>query len=366
MLSSSLANAESAPNSCHLMIKKILPLHEVNFPVTLAPMVGLSHVVLREIVHSYMPEEAQTIWPTEMLSSRRLIAQKVGATPETIKHDEDELLVPQILGNEERFIAGASERLEDWGARGIDINMGCPVKKALRHNYGVALMGDPDYAAEVVSMAVRNTNLPVSVKFRAGSQNDPKVLLNFAQKIEGAGAAWVTLHPRTAEQKRKGKADWSQIKLLKKELSIPVIGNGDIQEADDILRMLGETNCDQVMVGRALTVRPWLMWQVGESLGFKNPKGLSTSAPRDGESEAYEYGKVVLKFLNLSFKYFEKEAALKRFRFFLRVSHPWLNFGHQLVKIAHKHAELETLNESISEFFSKPGLFLSEHTELSY
>lgn len=348
------------------MNNSLLPLSEVNFPATMAPMVGLSHVVLREIVHSYMPANARTIWPTEMLSSRRLMTQNLGATPETVTHEADHLLVPQILGNEERFIAGAAQRLEAWGARGIDINMGCPVRKALRHNYGVALMGDPAYAAEVVSMAVRNSKLPVSVKFRAGEQHDPGVLLRFAQGIENAGAAWVTLHPRTAAQKRKGKADWSQIKLLKKELSIPVIGNGDIQVVGDILRMLDETDCNQVMIGRALTVRPWLMWQLGEKLGLEAPLNRTGAAPNDGESEAYEYGRVVLQFLDLSLKYFELEAALKRFRFFLRVSHPWLNFGHHMLKIAHKHNPPEVIREQLEAFFSKPGLLLSQHTELSY
>lgn len=342
------------------------PLREVNLPLTLAPMVGLSHVVLREIVHSYLPAGAKTLWPTEMLSSRRLMVQRPGSTPETLTHEREELLVPQILANEERFIIAAMEKLEKWGVSGVDINMGCPVRKALRHNYGVALMGDPEYACEVVRIACKSTKLPVSVKFRAGEQNDREVLMRFAGGIEQAGASWVTLHPRTAQQKRKGNADWTQIKMLKQNLSIPVIGNGDIQVVEDVLRMLDETDCDLVMVGRALTVRPWMLWQLGEKLGFPPPVGRSGFAPNDTESEAYEYGKVVLEFTRLSFKYFDQSAALKRLRFFIRVSHPWLNFGHQLVKIVHKNDQQEFLQEELSNFFSKPGLILSKHTELSY
>lgn len=348
------------------MTLKNFPLSEVNLPITLAPMVGLSHVVLREIVHSYLPMGAKTLWPTEMLSSRRLMVQRPGSTPETLTHEREELLVPQILANEERFIIAAMDKLEKWGVSGVDINMGCPVKKALRHNYGVALMGDPEYACEVVRMACKNTKLPVSVKFRAGEQNNPEVLMRFAGGIEQAGASWVTLHPRTAEQKRKGSADWAQIKMLKQNLSIPVIGNGDIQVVEDAERMLSETGCDLVMVGRALTVRPWMLWQLGERLRFAPPEGRTGSAPSDTESEAYEYGRVVLEFNRLAFKYFDQNAALKRLRFFIRVSHPWLNFGHQLVKIVHKNDNQVALHEQLSEFFSKPGLVLSKHTELSY
>ncbi len=295
-----------------------------------------------------------------------MMVQKLGTTPETLLHPKEELLVPQILANEERFIIHSMQKLEEWGVSGVDINMGCPVRKALRHNYGVALMGDPEYASEVVRIACQNTKLPVSVKFRAGQQNNPDILLRFAKGIEAAGASWVTLHPRTAEQKRKGKADWAQIKLLKKELSIPVIGNGDIQVVEDVERMLNETNCDLVMVGRSLTVRPWMLWQLGERLGFAPPPGRTGSAPDDIESEAYEYGRVVLAFTNLAFKYFDQAAALKRLRFFIRVSHPWLNFGHSLVKIVHKSDVKEDIYEAISEFFSKPGLILSRHTDLSY
>src|SRR5665213_1694659 len=185
---------------------------KVNFPVCLAPMVGLSHVALRLMVKRYLPEGAITPWPTEMLSSWKLPREILGETVETFRDADEYPLVPQILGNEEGPIAESVRRLVDWGAAGIDINMGCPVKKALRHNYGVALMGDPEYASEVVRMTVRNSKVPVSVKLRAGIQKDMEFLLRFTKGLEDAGAAWITLHPRVGEQKRRGAADWSQIR----------------------------------------------------------------------------------------------------------------------------------------------------------
>ncbi|MFN9067162.1 MAG: tRNA-dihydrouridine synthase, partial [Bdellovibrionales bacterium] len=123
------------------------------------------------LVQSYMPKDAVVPWPTEMLNSRKLPNEKVGFTPETKRHESENFLMPQILGNQENYIHDSIQLLENWGARGIDINMGCPVEKALRHNYGVALMGDSSYAAAVVGMARRSTKLPVSVKLRAADSD---------------------------------------------------------------------------------------------------------------------------------------------------------------------------------------------------
>lgn len=253
---------------------------KVNFPLCLAPMVGLTHVAMRELMREYMPANAFTIWPTEMLNSRRLPYENLQTTPETMRAEFEPGLVPQILGNEEQPIADSVKRLIEWGAEGIDINMGCPVQKALKHNYGVALMGDPDYAAEVVRMTVKNSSVPVSVKLRAvGSNKEFKELLNFVLKLREAGASWVCLHPRTAAQKRRGQADWEQIKQLHRAVDFPVIGNGDVQTVEDALNMLTETGCDMAMSGRGLAARPWMLWQLGEELGFATPLGKRGRGP---------------------------------------------------------------------------------------
>ena len=213
------------------MLERPILRGRVNFPVCLAPMVGLTHGALRRVVRRYQPLGAQTIWPTEMLSSWKLPHQSLGETPETLLFESEDGLVPQILGNEAEPIRKSIQALKNWGAQGIDINMGCPVKKALRHNYGVALMGDPKYAAEVVSMAKTDQDLPVSVKLRSGFQSDPNYLKEFVQGLEAAGAEWITLHPRLAGEKRRGEADWSEVGELRAHLKCAVIGNGDIQTA---------------------------------------------------------------------------------------------------------------------------------------
>jgi len=318
-------------------------------------MVGMSHVALRLLVQHYTPQGAFTPWPTEMLSTWRLPREVLGETAETLRGDEAPL-VPQILGNEERPIAESVVKLVEWGAQGIDINMGCPVKKALRHNYGVALMGDPEYAAEVVRMTVRHARVPVSVKLRAGLQNDESFLIRFVLGLESAGAAWITLHPRLGEQKRRGRADWTQIRRVRESVTIPVIGNGDVQCAEDVLSMLEITGCDSVMVGRALAARPWMMWQVAEQIGFAGgvaPAGFEgRSAPQTPEAEGAEYGQALLYFLQMLERYFEFEPGFVRLKFHLRMTVGWLEFGHALMAKCSRAKSFEELNGMVREFFA--------------
>jgi len=313
--------------------------------VYLAPMVGLTHLALRKVVAQYVPEGQSMLWPTEMLSSWRIPKEVLGSSFETLKGPEETHICPQILGNEEEPIRISVQKLEDWGATAIDINMGCPVTKALRHNYGVALMGDLDYAARVVEVTVKSTKLPVSVKLRAGLQNDLEYLLRFVKALENAGAAWITLHPRVAGLKRRGRADWSQIQKVKAHLSIPVIGNGDVESVGDYLRMKSETGCDGVMIGRALAAKPWLVEQIARS----------EDLPRDPYWEGAEYGRNLM----LLIQYLEEadlsyESLQKKLSFYVRMTHMWLDFGHQLNSISTKSKNLEELREGVFKFFESP------------
>ena len=342
----------------------------VNFPVCLAPMVGLSHVALRQVVRSYLPAGAKTIWPTEMLNSRRLPFEDLAKTPEAMRAQDETGLVPQILGNQECHIRPSVLRLQEWGAEGIDINMGCPVEKALRHNYGVALMGDASYAADVVRMTVNSSRLPVSVKLRAvdtaesATNAEPEHLLKFVGGLVAAGASWITLHPRTPAQKRRGHADWQQIRFLKEQLACPVIGNGDVQTSADVHRMREETRCDAVMVGRGLVARPWLLWQVGEDLGWPPPLGLEGRlAPRTPSEEAHECLQVLMHLLPLMESHFGADLALRKFRFHVRCMEPWLNFGHSLYSLVHKQKTIPDILAHLPGFFSQ-GVEMVPRTDL--
>jgi tRNA-dihydrouridine synthase B len=339
----------------------------VNFPVCLAPMVGLTHVALRLVVRDYLPAGAFTLWPTEMLNSRRIPDEDLSTTPSAMRAPSETGLVPQILGNDETFISRSVKKLIEWGAEGIDINMGCPVQKALKHNYGVALMGDPDYAAEVVRMTVKHSSVPVSVKLRAGTQSDFEYLTRFVLGLRQAGVSWISLHPRTAAQKRRGSADWEQIRKLRELVDFPIIGNGDIQTAEDVFAMLEQTGCDLTMAGRALAARPWMLWQVGEQLGFSAPSGADELSlgvldaetglrrpPRDSIEEGAEYGKCLLKLIRLSQEYFGDDLALRKVRFYVRTTSVWLLFGHSLVSLSMKAKTLAEFETGVQKFFSGP------------
>ncbi|MCM2323425.1 MAG: tRNA-dihydrouridine synthase family protein [Oligoflexia bacterium] len=326
--------------------------HHAPFPLLLAPMVGLTHFVVRKALQEYLPPGRRSLWPTEMLNSRRIPSQHVGQSIETRFDDHEAGLCPQLLGNEEGFIRDSIVKLRDWGARAIDINMGCPVKKALRHNYGVALMGDPDYAAEITAIAVKYAGeLPVSVKLRAAAppkepqsdptsvEPDPEFLKDFCLKIQEAGASWITLHPRTAVQQRKGSADWSQIASLKQVMRIPVIGNGDVQTLEDAERMFEQTGCDRVMIGRALVAKPWLLSAAG--------------APpvEDPLLSGANYGKFLSRVLELSREHYPEPLGVRRFRYLANFGSPYLEYGHHFYSSLTSTDSYDGLRGRLTGFF---------------
>ena len=315
-------------------------------PVMLAPMVGLTHYAVRRGVQGFLPEGAKVLWPTEMLNSRRVPSQHVNEAPEINFMDHSWGLCPQLLANEEEFIRLSVPRLESWGASAIDINMGCPVEKALKHNYGVALMGDPAYAREVVRMTVKHARVPVSVKLRAGLQGqDFEDLLGFVDGLMEAGAAWVTIHPRTAEQKRKGAADWNLIKRLKRALpehsgrKVEIIGNGDVQCHEDILRMFEESECDRVMVGRALIAKPWL---------------IRNEPDPDLSEQGAQYGRFLLSVLSEMRAHYPFDAGARRMKFLVVWGKPWVEFGEYLQGRIQASASYDAMEAAIRSFFSQP------------
>ena len=330
--------------------------HRVDFPILVAPMVGISHVAFRALVRSYLPAGCSTLLFTEMLSSRRLPSERVGSTPLTYVMEGGETdLVPQLLANEERFISESVKKLEAISPAGIDINMGCPVKQALSHNWGVALMGDIGYASGVVSMARRHVVQPLSVKMRSGLTENLPYLLDFIRAMEGAGADWVTLHPRIQPQGRRGRASWEAIGKARDAVRIPVVGNGDVQTADDVLAMRSDTGCDAVMVARAANARPWIFWQIGETLGFPPPAGRAgESAPRTPEEEGREYGHALLYFVDQLEKWFTPEEGMRRLRFFVAWGHRWLPFGHHLWAQMTKAKDLASARSALERFFLHP------------
>jgi tRNA-dihydrouridine synthase B len=327
----------------------------VDFPFFSAPMVGISNLAFRSLLRRYRPSGVRSLAFTEMLSSRRLPTERLGDRPETSFDPAEDDLVPQIAGSEPRFLEASIGKLAAMKPVALDVNMGCPVAHALRRDWGVALMADPKRAEEVVRSCVRHAPWPVSVKIRTGFADDPERLVDFARMLEGAGAAWITVHPRTAAAKRRGRARWHYIARVRDAVAIPVVGNGDVQTAEDAFALLRQTGCDGVMVGRASLGRPWIFWQIAEAIGLPAPAGRTAgSAPRSGDAEAREAGSAILALLDEVSGRFSPADAFDRLRYYLRWASLWLPFGHELMRRVGRAGQLAPARLEIEDFFARP------------
>lgn len=227
---------------------------EFENPFILAPMAGITDSTFRLLCR----EMGCSLSYSEMVSAKALY-YKDKNTERLLKVTEEELPIAyQVFGSEPEVLAFAADRLREEKNCILDINMGCPVPKVVKNGEGSALMKDPALIRELVSAAVKHAGKPVTVKMRLGWNDENINVIECAGEAEAAGAAAVAVHGRTREQYYSGKADWGWIKEVKKQLSIPVIGNGDIFKAEDALRMMDETGCDMVMVGRGALGNPWI------------------------------------------------------------------------------------------------------------
>lgn len=168
----------------------------------------------------------------------------------------------QLFGEDPAFMGKATEILNSYHPDIIDINMGCPVPKVVNPGGGSALMKTPELAADIVRACVKVANCPVTVKFRAGWDDEHINAVEFAKLTEQAGASAIAVHPRTRKQMYSGLSDWSIIKDVKRAVSIPVIGNGDVKDALDCKRMYDTTGCDYVTLARGSYGRPWVFKQI--------------------------------------------------------------------------------------------------------
>nr|XP_061808120.1 probable tRNA-dihydrouridine synthase [Nerophis lumbriciformis] len=210
----------------------------------------------------------------EFISSKELVAGL--ARVEKLLHfvEEERPLAIQIYGSDVDTMAEAAQRVEQLGPDICDINMGCPANKILKGCAGAALMGDLDLAQRIVRAVRQAVSIPLTVKFRLGVDDRRRNFLELGRICEAEGADAVALHARTARQMFRGQAEWREIAELKEALSIPVIGNGDITEPEDAMRMLRQTGCDGVMIGRGATRNPWIFRQTAALLS-----GDPTTAP---------------------------------------------------------------------------------------
>lgn len=233
---------------------------EIDNRIVLAPMAGICNSSFRRICKKM----GCGLIYAEMVSDKAIFYNNKKTLDMLQMTEEERPIVQQIFGSDkESFVEAAKYIYKVMKPDIIDINMGCPVPKvALRSQAGAALLKNPDKIKEIVEAVVESVPIPVTVKIRSGWDKNSINAVEVAKICEKAGASAICVHPRTRSQGYSGKADWNIITLVKENVNIPVIGNGDIKDIYSAKRMLEETKCDAIMIGRGVLGNPWLIKQV--------------------------------------------------------------------------------------------------------
>lgn len=256
--------------------------------VLAAPMAGVTDASYRKILREF----GAACTYTEMVSCKAL-HYKSENTKELLQHTkEEEPVFVQLFGSDPMIMAEQAALLQDDFPL-IDLNMGCPAPKITSNGEGSALLSNPDLVYEIIHQVASAVQVPVTVKIRKGRELEDNLAADIAKIAEEAGAGAITIHGRTAAQMYTGKADWNVIREVKEAVSIPVIGNGDVVDADSAIKMLTETGCDAVMVGRACRGNPWVFSEI--LAAFKQEGGFRKPTEEEVLALCFRHAEMVVK-----------------------------------------------------------------------
>lgn len=306
------------------------------FPLILAPMAGVSEPPFRRISRRMGAD----VVLTEFLNSEG-IRRRIGRVLEGCEFDAVERPIGiQIYGSDPEAMAEATRLVtEHYAPDFIDINFGCPVKKVVSRFGGSGCLRDLDLVARIIRACVAATHLPVSVKTRSGWSEECRDPVGIALRMQDAGARAFTLHARTRSQMFTGSANWDEIARVVEALDIPVIGNGDIHTADDVIRMRQHTGCAGVMVGRGAFGNPWL---------FREARALLDGAPRPAAPDAAERFAVALEHANLAL---ELQGDTRRTVMEFRKHFGWYTKGlHASTALRQRLFQVESMREAENIF----------------
>ena len=245
---------------------------EIANPIVIAPMAGISNQAFRTLCFKF---GAGLVF-NEMVSDKALCFNSEKTIEMTYSDEQEHPLVMQLFGGDvESMVKGAIYLDKNTNCDIIDINMGCPANKIVKSKGGSYLMSQPELAIQIVEEVVKAVDKPVTVKIRLGFNHDNINCIELAKAFEKAGAKAITLHGRTKSDLYSGKANWDYVKELKKVLSIPVIGNGDIVSKEDAIRRMEQTGCDAIMIGRGAIGNPFLIAELNAH--FKQEEYIAPS-----------------------------------------------------------------------------------------
>lgn len=320
------------------MLKLKLGKTELQSRVILAPMAGVTDLPFRKIVREF----GNFLMFSEMIASEAMI-RHVKRTHKMLEGTDDEFTSIQIVGADPKVMAEAAKLCEDLGARFLDINMGCPVKKIVKSDAGSALMKNEKLAQEIMESIVNSVKIPVTLKTRLGWDMDHQNAQTIAKIAESSGIQMITIHGRTRSQLYSGKANWGSVQKVKDAVKIPVIINGDIVDIETAKQALAESGGDGVMIGRGALGQPWLLSQIHDFI----ESGEIHLVPQNKFDIANRHFKYL-------FDFYEEGTAIKLSRKVL------MHYCHGTYNAAKYRTQINSISEKtqvfeiLSEFLNSP------------
>jgi tRNA-dihydrouridine synthase B len=318
---------------------------DLQSPFAIAPMAGMTDTAFRRLVKRH---GGCGLVVSEMVSSEGLV-RGIDRTLEYAEYTEEERPVSiQIFGGDPAKMAAAAQVVEGMGADIVDVNMGCPVPKIAKHNAGCSLMREPAHAATVISAMVKAVRIPVTVKMRAGWNDDERNAPTLGKIVQDAGASAIAVHGRTAEQSYSGSADWDLVARIARDLSIPVFGSGDCVEPEQLVERL-RLGVQGVLVGRGVLRNPWILAQAGDLVAGRAPRPVSRE----------QRGRFLFDYIDLLLsERIDESRALSHDRWIvnkLRALGSWytkgLENGSHLRTMINSAVSLQQVRDAIATFF---------------
>lgn len=309
--------------------------------VILAPMAGVSDLPFRLLCR----EQGAAMVCTEMISAKAILYGNKNTEALMAIHPKEGPVSLQLFGSDPEIVSEMAKRIEERPFAVLDLNMGCPVPKVVNNGEGSALMKNPVLAGAIIEKTVRAIQKPVTVKIRKGFDDEHVNAVEIARIAQESGAAAVAVHGRTRQQFYSGTADWDIIAQVKQAVRIPVLGNGDVTDAQTAVKRMEQTGCDGVLVGRAAQGNPWIFSQIAAAL-----EGRAAPEPPDNRTR-YE---TVVRHARMAVRYKGEKRAVPEMRKHLAWYTAGMPHSSRLRRRINELETLEELIESMRQIFLLP------------